>query len=67
MLRGVSTVTFPADTPFATCRYRFTLDTPDSSFERCLSEPMAIRPDDILEGVLIQFLRNLKPGLRNLE
>lgn len=36
------------------------------SFERCLTEPVAIRPDDVLEGILIQFLRNLKPTLRNL-
>lgn len=37
------------------------------SFERCLTEPVANRPDDILEGVLIRFLHNLKPGLRSLE
>lgn len=38
-----------------------------SSFERCLTEPVANRPDDVLEGVLVRFLQNLKPGLRNLE
>lgn len=37
------------------------------SFERCLMEPVANRPDDVLEGILIRFLSNLKPGLRNLE
>jgi hypothetical protein len=37
------------------------------SFERCLVEPLANRPDDILEGILVRFLSNLKPGLRNLE
>ncbi|RSH88528.1 uncharacterized protein EHS24_001073 [Apiotrichum porosum] len=35
-------------------------------FERCLMEPVAQRPDDILEGVLVRFLQNLKPGLRNV-
>jgi hypothetical protein len=30
-------------------------------------EPVANRPDDVLEGILIRFLSNLKPGLRNLE
>ncbi|KAK8858751.1 hypothetical protein IAR55_002980 [Kwoniella newhampshirensis] len=35
-------------------------------FERCLTEPVANRPDDVLEGILICFLSNLKPGLRNL-
>ncbi|WVQ85019.1 hypothetical protein IAT38_007183 [Cryptococcus sp. DSM 104549] len=34
-------------------------------FERCLVEPMANRPDDILETILICFLNNLKPGMRN--
>lgn len=38
----------------------------DDSFERCLTEPVAVRPDDVLEGILIQFLKNLKPTLRNL-
>lgn len=28
---------------------------------------MANRPDDVLEGVLIAFIKNLKPGLRNVE
>lgn len=37
------------------------------SFERSLYEPVANRPEDVLEGVLIAFLKNLKPGLRNLE
>ena len=41
--------------------------TPSPSFERCLTEPVANRPDDILEGILIRFLASLKPGLRNLE
>ncbi|KAL1413154.1 hypothetical protein Q8F55_000903 [Vanrija albida] len=36
-------------------------------FERCLTEPVANRPDDVLEGVLVRFLANLKPGLRNLD
>ncbi|CAK9784403.1 hypothetical protein CC85DRAFT_289190 [Cutaneotrichosporon oleaginosum] len=36
-------------------------------FERSLCEPVANRPDDVLEGVLIAFLKNLKPGLRNLD
>lgn len=27
---------------------------------------MALRPDDVLENILIQFLKNLKPALRNL-
>lgn len=35
------------------------------SFERCLTEPLALRPDDVLEGILIQFLKNLRPTLRN--
>ncbi|WRT67967.1 uncharacterized protein IL334_004941 [Kwoniella shivajii] len=35
-------------------------------FERCLVEPMANRPDDILESILICFLGNLKPGSRNI-
>lgn len=39
----------------------------DISFERCLIEPVANRPDDVLEGILIRFLQNLKPGLRDLE
>lgn len=30
-------------------------------------EPVAQRPDDILEGVLVRFLQNLKPGLRNVK
>ncbi|WWD18646.1 hypothetical protein CI109_103099 [Kwoniella shandongensis] len=34
--------------------------------ERCLAEPVANRPDDVLEGILICFLSNLKPGSRNL-
>jgi hypothetical protein len=38
-----------------------------TSFEQSLMEPVANRPDDILEGTLIRFLNNLKPGLRNLE
>ncbi|GMK57315.1 hypothetical protein CspeluHIS016_0401490 [Cutaneotrichosporon spelunceum] len=36
-------------------------------FERSLCQPVANRPDDVLEGVLITFLKNLKPGLRNLD
>ncbi|WWC62776.1 uncharacterized protein I303_105373 [Kwoniella dejecticola CBS 10117] len=39
-------------------------------FERCLVEPVANRPDDILEGILICFLANLKnvrSGHRNIE
>ncbi|EIW67671.1 hypothetical protein TREMEDRAFT_14561, partial [Tremella mesenterica DSM 1558] len=36
-------------------------------FEQCLSEPVANRPDDVLEGVLVRFLHNLKPGMRNLD
>jgi hypothetical protein len=36
------------------------------SFERSLIEPVAVRPDDVLEGILIQFLKNLRPALRNL-
>ncbi|BEI86219.1 hypothetical protein CcaverHIS002_0605060 [Cutaneotrichosporon cavernicola] len=36
-------------------------------FERSLCEPVANRPDDVLEGVLMAFLKNLKPGLRNLD
>ncbi|ORX37258.1 hypothetical protein BD324DRAFT_625436 [Kockovaella imperatae] len=35
--------------------------------EQCLMEPVANRPDDILEGILIRFLSNLKPGIRNLD
>ena len=38
----------------------------DYSFERSLIEPVAVRPDDVLEGILIQFLKNLRPALRNL-
>ncbi|KAL7423050.1 hypothetical protein Q5752_002349 [Cryptotrichosporon argae] len=36
-------------------------------FERCLTQPVANRPDDVFEGVLVKFLSNLKPGLRNLD
>ncbi|WVR06507.1 hypothetical protein IAU60_003538 [Kwoniella sp. DSM 27419] len=31
-------------------------------FERALQEPVAERPDDILESIMICFLGNLKPG-----
>ncbi|WVQ73318.1 hypothetical protein IAR50_002886 [Cryptococcus sp. DSM 104548] len=34
--------------------------------ERCLYEPVANRPDDIFESILICFLSNLKPGSRNI-
>ena len=56
--------TFPAAVPSAT----FAMSTwLIGSFERCLTEPVANRPDDVLEGILVRFLGNLKPGLRNLE
>ncbi|WVQ96511.1 hypothetical protein IAU59_003616 [Kwoniella sp. CBS 9459] len=35
-------------------------------FERCLTEPVANRPDDVLESILICFLGNLKSGTRSL-
>ncbi|WVF68996.1 hypothetical protein IAT40_003770 [Kwoniella sp. CBS 6097] len=35
-------------------------------FERCLIEPVANRPDDILESILICFLGNLKSNPRSL-
>nr|ODN85338.1 hypothetical protein L203_04947 [Cryptococcus depauperatus CBS 7841] len=34
--------------------------------EKSLHEPVASRPDDVLESVLVCFLSNLKPGNRNL-
>ncbi|TYJ56437.1 hypothetical protein B9479_002840 [Cryptococcus floricola] len=37
-----------------------------ADLERCLYEPVANRPDDIFEGILICFLSNLKPGSRNI-
>ena len=37
-----------------------------ASFERCLTEPVALRPDDVLENILIQFMKNLRPASRNL-
>lgn len=36
------------------------------SLERCLTQPVALRPDDVLEGILIRFLANLKPGIKQL-
>ncbi|ORY25948.1 hypothetical protein BCR39DRAFT_498733 [Naematelia encephala] len=36
-------------------------------YERSLVEPVPNRPDDTLEGILICFLNNLKPGIRNLD
>lgn len=35
-----------------------------TSFERCLLAPLANRPDDVLEGVLIRFMLNLRPGYK---
>lgn len=37
------------------------------SFEKALEEPIANQPDDILEGILVRFMSNLKPGTRNIK
>lgn len=38
-----------------------------TSLEYSLRQPVAIRPDDLLESTLICFLSNLRPTLRNLK
>lgn len=38
-----------------------------TSLEYSLRQPVAIRPDDLLESTLICFLSNLRPALRNLK
>lgn len=37
------------------------------SLERCLTQPVALRPDDLFEGILVRFLANLKPGIKQLK
>jgi hypothetical protein len=65
---GGATVKHGAGYGGATCGGgQYGVLTISTSFERCLVAPVAFRPDDVLEGVLVRFMSNLKPATRNIK
>ena len=51
----------------ARCSCKVYVHADKDSFEAALVEPIANQPDDILEGILVRFMYNLKPGNRNIK